>query len=266
MQCDVLCFWPNRRAAVISKVDISGATMLISMEGEGYYPELSLRNRDTHHAIASTRFDSDVPMPYFSWNEYAIQSDSVPFDHVIASATSFVASNCHSLSGREKMVRELMSHLRVDSYGRCLNNMNRRGHATKAGIIRQYATHLAFENQCVDDYITEKLWGVLGDGVIPVYYGAPNIAMHVPKSSIVDARKFPDMSSLALHLDAISNNRTLYDSYHAWRRRPLPQWFVRKYNFTHVHSECRICRWGFARANELVWNAATQTVESSPLA
>lgn len=62
-------------------------------------------------------------------------------------------------------------------------------------IIRNYAAHLAFENQCTDDYITEKLWGVFDAGVIPVYYGAPNIEEHVPANSVVNVR------DLARHID-----------------------------------------------------------------
>ena len=252
VECDVPCAWPSgTQGGVIRRLLIHpiGVTITMSMEGEDYYPNLRLSNRDETHAIASTRFDSDVPMPYFSWAEYSIQSPEAADGNGLRPGASFIASNCHSLSGREGMVRELMRWMRVDSYGACLNNMPRTSRPEpKRDIVRKYAVHLAFENQCVDDYVTEKLWGVLEAGVIPVYYGAPNVASHVPSpTSIVDVRDFADMRSLARHLEEISVNRTLRASYHAWRSRPLPDWFVDKYDFTHVHSECRTCQWAAAR-------------------
>lgn len=243
--CDVPCFWPYwRSSSVVQRVHVHplGVSMTLSMEGEAYYPELELAHRTSKHAIASTRFNSDVPMPYFSWAEYNIQAPKVAFEKVKATGTSFIASNCHSLSHREPLVGELMGNMSVHSYGRCLNNMPSTTF-DKVVLMRKHATHLAFENQCVDDYVTEKMWQTLGAGVIPVYYGAPNIASHAPNGSFIDARGFPDARSLAAHLNNVSSTQSLYDSYHAWRVRPLPRWFVNKYNFTSIHHECRVCLW-----------------------
>lgn len=261
VKCDVPCYWPRRTHGVVRRLHIRpiDVSLTMSMEGEAYYRELELTNRDAHHAVASTRFDSDIPMPYFSWAEYAIQSPEAPFDRDTRPGASFVASNCASLSGRERMVSELMRFMRVDSYGACLRNMPHTARRErKRDIVRRYAVHLAFENQCVDDYITEKLWGVLEAGVIPVYYGAPNVAQHAPPHSIVHVRDFADMRSLALHLREVTTNATLRASYHEWRTRPLPAWFVHKYNFTHVHSECRTCRWASARQRGLRWDPVQQ--------
>jgi Glycosyltransferase family 10 (fucosyltransferase) C-term len=44
---------------------------------------------------------------------------------------------------------------------------------------------LALENQQQDDYTTEKIWGALAAGTLPVYWGAPNIKDHVPPHSII---------------------------------------------------------------------------------
>lgn len=221
-------------------VDVS---LVLSMEGEAYYPELKLEHRSRTHAIASTRFDSDVPLPYFSWAEYDIQAPGVRFDDIQSNGTSFVARNCESKSGRESMVAQIMGNMSVTSYGHCLQNTAVDMPFDKREVLRQHATHLAFENQCTEDYVSEKLWHTLQSGVIPAYYGAPNVASHAPDGSFVDVRRFDSMRSLAAHLTHIASNRTLYDLYHAWRARPLPEWFVRKYAFTHTHSECRVCQW-----------------------
>ena len=254
VNCDVPCFWPRHSHGIVWNVRVDNVQFTMSMEGEQIYPLLKLSNRDETHRIASTRFDSDIPLPYFSWAEYNIQAAPAPFE---LPGASFVASNCHSRSGREAMVQELMKHTRVDSYGACLRN-KRATNDNKREIVRKYAVHLAFENQCTDDYITEKLWGVFDAGVIPVYYGAPNIEEHVPAGSIVNARDFANMRELARHIDDIAVNKTLWSSYHAWRSRPLPEWFVAKYNFTHIHSECRLCRWALSRHQKTTWDPILQ--------
>lgn len=254
VNCDVPCYWPKNAHGILWTVQVDDVKFTMSMEGEHIYPSLKLSRRDETHRIASTRFASDIPLPYFSWDEYNIQTTPSSFEFPGA---SFVASNCNSRSGREKMVKELMRFTRVDSYGACLKN-KRAAVNNKRQIVRKYAVHLAFENQCVDDYITEKLWGVFDAGVIPIYYGAPNIAEHVPANSIVNVRDFAGMRELARHIDEIASNKTLWSSYHAWRFRPLPKWFVIKYNFTHVHSECRLCRWGLSRHQKTIWDPTLQ--------
>lgn len=241
--CRVPCFWPPQQMwSVVTEVSIDGSPVraLMSMESEAYYPQLRLDSRHTHRLIASTRLDSDVPMPYFSWAEYNIQRPAPPFRETHKSAL-FVARNCNSKSGREKLVTELMKHMPVVSASSCLNNFAWPDHHDKAKLMRQHTLYLAFENSVIDDYITEKLWGAYAAGVIPVYYGAPNILNRVPPNSLVVAASFATTELLARHLKSILRSAALYNAYHAWRYRPLPAAFVALYNFTHVHSECRLC-------------------------
>ena len=258
--CDVPCKWSPRGGILITAhvLDMPPPNdILISMEGESYYPSLKLGSK--HAAMSTTRFDSDIPMPYFSWAENNIQTAPVPFEDTHKAAV-FIANNCHSHSNREQLVKDLLARMPVESVSGCLNNKKLPADEKrdKTALMRRYALYLAFENQRVDDYITEKLWGALDAGVLPVYFGAPNIKEHVPVHSIVSVDDFPNRDALAVHLVDILSNKTLYDSYHAWRRKPLPEWFVRKYNFTHVHSECRTCRWADAKRRGLDWDKARQ--------
>lgn len=212
----------------------------MSMESEVYYPQLELRHRSPTHWIASTRFTSDVPLPYFSWAEYNIQATPEPFEKV-RKAALFVARNCKSRSNRETIVKKLQQFMTVSSASMCLHN-TAWDRTDKAALMRSYGLYLAFENSVVADYITEKLWGALAAGTIPVYYGAPNIHSHIPEGSAVVVTDFENVRALADHLVAILNNKTLYEMYHQWRRRPLQKWFYEKYNFTHTHSKCRVCQ------------------------
>jgi hypothetical protein len=47
-------------------------------------------------------------------------------------------------------------------------------------FFSQYKFALAFENNNVTDYVTEKYVNVLQAGTVPVYMGAPNIDSWVP--------------------------------------------------------------------------------------
>jgi alpha-mannosidase II len=277
IKCDIPCFWPIGGGPVLREfhIDELKTTLSMSMEGEEYYPSLKLSNRKKNHAIASTRFDSDIPMPYYNWpwtlymdktpqekdkwSRNYIQSPHIKFSKVKKTAV-FIARNCGSRSNREGLVKSLMNLMPVDSVSSCLHNFDLPDRSEKLPMMQKYAMYFAFENQRIDDYITEKLWDTFRAGVLPIYFGAPNIKEHVPEHSIVHVDDFASHEELAQHLKDIMSNKELYNSYHAWRYKPLPNWFVHKYNFTHVHSACRTCRWASAKLRGLPWDAARQQI------
>ena len=119
---------------------------------------------------------------------------------------------------------------------------------------------LFYENQCYPDCITEKLWGPLEAGTVPVYYGAPNVEDHVPPQSLIHVTDFTDTEALYRYLEHVANNKTLYDSYHVWRDLPQPE-FQAKMNLTWTHSTCRTCRWAYARLYGLRWNHGQPRIE-----
>lgn len=44
---------------------------------------------------------------------------------------------------------------------------------------------LAFDNSCLQGYLTEKFWNALAAGCIPIYYGHPSIVQTVPRDVFV---------------------------------------------------------------------------------
>jgi hypothetical protein len=66
---------------------------------------------------------------------------------------------------------------------------------------------------------------------------------------------------LAEHLIKVSNDQKLYESYHSWRKEPLPHAFLEKYNISNTHSKCRTCRWAYAKKYGLGWNHTSQSLE-----
>jgi hypothetical protein len=240
--------------------------ILSTMEGEKYYGQAKVKAKSHRHDqyYAVTSFESDIPLPYFSWAEYNIQHAAVDFDKAIKGA-SFLAKNCDSDNKREELVLALMeTSLRVDSLSRCHNNAEPPQGVdmeNKTAIQERYIFHLAFENQRTEDYITEKLWGALAAGTLPVYFGAPNIKEHVPPHSVVIVDDFASPQDLADHLIRLSKDKALYESYHTWRYKPVDPGFRQKYEFTNTHSTCRICKWAYAKKHGLGWNHTRQEIE-----
>lgn len=241
-------------------------TIFSTMEGEQYFSVAKVNSKAYQHDrfYAVTSFRSEIPVPYFSWAEYELQNPHVDFDKAIKGA-SFLANNCVSMSKRELLVAALMaSPLRIDSLSGCQNNAQPPegvDMSNKTAVLEKYLFHLAFENQRSDDYVTEKLWGTLESGTLPIYFGAKNIKEHVPPNSVVFVDDFATPQALADYLVKLSEDKALYESYHAWRYKPLDESFRRKYAFTHTHSTCRMCKWAYAKKHGFAWNHTTQEVE-----
>lgn len=222
----------------------------------------------------TTSFKSEVPSGYFSmfknWWGDTLQSPAVDYSKAIKGA-SFLARNCGAKNDRNTIVKELIkAGFRVDSLSSCVHNaepppgVNMRN---KTDVMKEYLFHLAFENGRVDDYVTEKLWMAYHAGTIPVILGPTNIKDHVGSfHGAIYVDDFKTVEDLAKYLIRVSNNQTLYESYHKWRTEPYPPKFLEKYNMTRVHVSCRCCRWAFAKKYGLGFNHTKQTLEPIALA
>ncbi|XP_028830768.1 GDP-fucose protein O-fucosyltransferase 3 isoform X2 [Denticeps clupeoides] len=159
----------------------------------------------------------------------------------------YVQSDCDPPSDRDAYVAELMRHIHVDSYGRCLHNRDLPGHLRESSamdeqdflrILAQYKFILAFENAVCDDYITEKLWRPLKLGVVPVYYGAPNAQHWLPSNKsavIVDPDEPPER--LADYLKRLDENDEEYLTFLEWKHK-------REVSSEVLLSEMRGRQWG----------------------
>ena len=245
-------------------------TLTFSMEGPDYYKKLKINPTayKQRHYYSTTSYQSEVPLPYYSAAEYNIHVPAVNYDDQdTIKGAAFLARNCKSHNNRERIVQELIDNpnIRVDSLSSCLHNAEPPKGVNLAGskndIMKHYLLYLAFENQCVEDYITEKLWGPLESGVLPVYYGSPNVKEYVPNNSIIVVDDFATTHDLAVYLHNVVHNQTLYEWHQAWRSQPtLPPHFHAKFDFTKIHSTCRTCRWAYTRFYGLGWNHANQSL------
>jgi hypothetical protein len=279
VECDVPCaVWPTGNPTVRDPAKIDDTPFQFnaySMEGSGIYKTLALdpKAHQRYRYFATTSFQSEVPLSYYSESMYNIQKPSVNFDSSIKGA-SFLARNCNSVSGREGLLREMMNEaasttdLRIESLSTCMRNAlppDGIDLKNKTEVMGAYLFHLSFENQRTPDYITEKLWGAFDSGTLPIYMGAPNIKEHVPPNSIVVVDDFSSTKELIAYMDKLSKNKTLYNTYHEWRKHPLPKSFQDKYAFTQTHSYCRVCRFSYAMKYGYGWDQAHQEIRTARL-
>jgi alpha(1,3/1,4) fucosyltransferase len=141
----------------------------------------------------------------------------------------FLVSNPHC-QYRIDLFRAFDRHRHVDSPGKVCNNMPPLGgdardlastakdpavnwHARKQGLLRRYQFNLAAENQASPGYVTEKMVDALAARVVPIYWGAPDIARYFNPAAFIHARDFPDLDTLARHVIAVGDDDERYLPY-----------------------------------------------------
>jgi alpha-1,3-fucosyltransferase 10 len=203
-----------------------------SMESAINYPvqdDLSFMRR--FDLVMSYKRSADIWVPYcpsrWTWLEamrrpLAVKTEEAPL--VMFQSAPF------NKSCRIEFASELMNQIKVDSYGRILNNkippQNDEGTTTKLKTISRYKFCLSLENAIEADYVTEKLFDPLLVGAVPVYRGAPNVGDFVPgEHCFVDANDFSGPGELAEYIKYLDSNDEAYRRYFAWRNAPLSSKF-----------------------------------------
>jgi hypothetical protein len=78
----------------------------------------------------------------------------------------------------------------------------------KLATLARYRFAICYENaQNYPGYITEKILDCLRAGMVPVYWGAPNISRWIPEGCFIDRRQFADEAALHAHLVSIDATR-----------------------------------------------------------
>jgi hypothetical protein len=166
------------------------------------------------------RRDADVWVPYLNAG-LATDLASPPREKAESALAVYIASNARDHSGRTRYVRDLMRHMRVDSYGRCLQNRRLpldKGRATKLATLARYRFTLAFENSIEAGYVTEKYYDALVAGSVPVYLGAPDIDAFAPGAHChVNVGDFASPRALARHLGMLAADEAAYQRHLAWK-------------------------------------------------
>ncbi|GAM21321.1 hypothetical protein SAMD00019534_044960, partial [Acytostelium subglobosum LB1] len=207
-------------------------------------------SRDTYDIIAGIYLDTDVPLPMYGWNQYTYAEPAVPKDSKSQGLVAAFISNCGPQKRLDWLKGLTKAGAIVDSYGRCENNkaMPSRNdlpgdyNGQKLGIGRTYKFIMAFENSFTDDYVTEKLFGVLAVGSVPIYDGAPNALKFAPNNhSVIFAHDYSSPEELAKYLKYLDNNDEEYEKYLTWKKTgPTKDWTA-MVDIARIGAECRVC-------------------------
>nr|XP_019550010.2 alpha-(1,3)-fucosyltransferase 10 [Aedes albopictus] len=137
----------------------------------------------------------------------------------------YMQSHCDTLTGRELYVKELGKHIAIDSYGNCLKNKTFPDGITNDSMdindvqnfydfVSKYKFIIVYQDMICEDYIADKFWKSLSLGIVPIYFGAPNIRYYLPNpNSAILIDDFATPSDLAQFILQASNNEDLYTSF-----------------------------------------------------
>ena len=172
-------------------------------------------------------------------------------------AVATFVSNCRN-AGAEKrlgMMEELAKYIPVHNYGKCLKNKDepdmggRKGDraGNKQAVLQRYKFYLAFENNKIKDYVSEKVFDGLLGGTLPVYYGAESIEQFMPvegQKAVIQMDDFESMENLAAFLNELARDETRYNEYFKWKQEAPSRRFqgildMTAYKYT---SLCRFCQ------------------------
>lgn len=133
----------------------------------------------------------------------------------------WMVSHCNTISKRENYVEELKRYIDVDVIGKCGNEIHcpqTKKYDCEEKILPKYFFYLSFENSLCNDYITEKVWKRLRQGIVPIVLGKGNYLKELPLNSYIDVKDFKSPRHLADFLRKVMASKELYSSYHKWRK------------------------------------------------
>lgn len=82
----------------------------------------------------------------------------------------------------------------------------------KFNVIKRYNFYYCYENTIgINGYVCEKIFDCFYHGIVPIYWGAPNIKELIPYSCFIDGRDFEDEESLYRCIKSMS-----YETYRGY--------------------------------------------------
>ena len=220
-----------------------------SMESERYYASQGgtselMQHMDyqlTTKLIAQAEGAISIPSPYFSNFEY---DQFMKPPGIKKGFVMWMHNNCGALSKRHDIVKNIMKHIQVDSFGSCLHTKDDdRSKSNPVELVSEYKFYLMFENVFDDiDWVSSTYFRTLAAGTVPVYKGAPNIDLFTPSDhSIIKVDDYNSIESLVEHLQYLDQNETAYGEYLQWKKDGTSKIFQKVISINDVDPFCRLC-------------------------
>lgn len=132
---------------------------------------------------------------------------------------NFLYSNPNAHPMRDQLFYAISKYKRVDSLGKHLNNVNRKGtgwggHAHECRDIKSlYKFSIAAENAAYSGYTSEKVFTSLEAHTVPIYFGNPHIGDDVNTDCIINANDFSCLEDLVAFVKKVDEDDDLWASY-----------------------------------------------------
>lgn len=124
---------------------------------------------------------------------------------------------------RRIFCKKLMKYKRVDCLGAVMRNTeavvpkaisnNHNWRQEQLHIYNRYKFTIAFENQSVPRYVTEKMLQPLLVGAIPIYWGAEDANEYFNPDCFINVNDFKSFEDCIAHIKKVDNDPELYQKY-----------------------------------------------------
>ena len=189
------------------------------------------------------------PATYFDVKMHLVDLLSAPLIEFTEKETSvpivWIVSNCNAYNGREKFMKSLMSHVKVDSYGGCLKNKFTHTSEHMKGNIELFSKYkfvIAIENSNCEDYVTEKLVHAVASGSVPIVAGKnnrPEYSKFMPKGSYINIYDFKTVEDLAKEIERIASNKKEYEKYIWFKRNNFSRSYLESLNLEELIAKAK---------------------------
>ena len=109
-----------------------------------------------------------------------------------------------------------------------------------AKISSEYKFYLSFENSLCQEYITEKFFNAMDNGMIPIAFGGltqTDYSKIAPPHSYIHVDDYESSEKLIEFLEIIKQNETLYQSYFWWK-----DYYSLKTKILAEENQCYLCQ------------------------
>jgi len=192
-----------------------------------YFSSESFRPDFRKYDYAFTCHDLDDPrhmrLPYYvpaTHVDQLLKGDEDPAAILAAKKKfcAFIVSNGHPKKTRRRIefFHKLSRYKKVDSAGAVLNNVGFRipdGLKGKREFLRDYKFNIAFENESLPGYTTEKITDAMLARALPIYWGNPRIAEEFNAKSFLNARDFQTDEELLDRIMELDQDDSKYLEY-----------------------------------------------------
>jgi hypothetical protein len=124
----------------------------------------------------------------------------------------FIARNSKAPE-RIKFAKKFMERMPLDCPGAVLNNMKIPGDQRMKNnhlIASEYKFFLAYENESVPGYCTEKIWWAFLGRSMPIYWGDPEIYDDFYQGSFINRQDFSSDKECLDYVEYLSNDDDEY--------------------------------------------------------